>query len=60
MYAVINDLDRQTTVREGDIILCDLKADAEPGASITFDQVLLVGNEGSVQVGKPTVSQRKI
>jgi len=56
MYAVINDLDRQTTVREGDIILCDLKSDAQPGASITFDQVLLVGNEGSVQVGKPTVS----
>jgi large subunit ribosomal protein L21 len=55
MYAIINDSDRQTTVREGDVILCDLKADAQPGASITFDQVLLVGNEGSVRVGKPTV-----
>ena len=55
MYAVINDSDQQTTVREGDVILCDLKKNAQPGDQITFDQVLLVGNEGSVQVGKPNV-----
>lgn len=55
MYAVINDRNEQTTVREGDIVLCDLKADAQPGDEITFDQVLMVGNEGKVQIGKPTV-----
>ena len=55
MYAVINDSNQQTTVRAGDVILCDLKADAAPGDSITFDQVLLVGDEGNVRVGKPTV-----
>ena len=55
MYAVINDRNEQTTVRAGDVILCDLKADAQPGDTITFDQVMLVGNEGTVQVGKPTV-----
>ncbi len=56
MYAVINDRNEQTTVREGDIVLCDLKADAQPGDEITFDQVLMVGNEGKVQLGKPTVA----
>ena len=56
MYAIINDLNQQTTVRAGDVILCDLKQDAQAGETITFDQVLLVGNEGTVQVGQPTVS----
>ncbi len=55
MYAVINDSDQQTTVRAGDIILCDLKKDAQPGDQITFDQVFLVGDEGNVRIGKPTV-----
>lgn len=55
MYAVINDSDRQTTVRPGDIVLCDLKRHVHPGDSITFDKVLLVGDEGTVKVGKPHV-----
>ena len=56
MYAVINDRNEQTTVREGDIVLCDLKASAQPGDEIIFDQVLMVGNEGKVQIGKPNVA----
>jgi len=56
LYAVINDSNQQTTVRAGDVILCDLKQGAQAGDEITFDQVLLVGDEGTVQVGKPTVS----
>lgn len=56
MYAVITDKNRQTTVRKGDEIICDLHADLEPGAEITFDEVLLVGNEGDVKIGTPTVS----
>ncbi len=56
MYAVINDRNQQTTVRAGDIILCDLNTDTQPGDQITFDEVLLVGNEGTVQIGKPTVA----
>ncbi|MCB9914392.1 MAG: 50S ribosomal protein L21 [Planctomycetes bacterium] len=55
MYAIINDSNQQTTVRAGDVILCDLKKDAKAGETITFDQVLLVGNEGTVKVGAPTV-----
>lgn len=56
MYAVINDRNEQTTVREGDIVLCDLKIEAQPGDEIIFDQILLIGNEGKVQIGKPTVA----
>lgn len=55
MYAVIRDRDRQTLVRAGDVISCDLNADLEPGQSVTFDEVLLVGDEGTTRVGKPTV-----
>jgi large subunit ribosomal protein L21 len=56
MYAVINDRNEQTTVRKGDVVLCDLKIEAQPGDEIIFDQILLVGNEGKVQIGKPTVA----
>lgn len=56
MYAVLSDRSRQTTVRQGDEILCDVSDDFRPGESITFDQVLLVGNEGNVQIGTPFVS----
>ena len=55
MYAIISDRNNQATVRVGDEILCDLMDDAERGSTITFDHVLLVGEEGSVKIGKPTV-----
>jgi len=55
VYAIINDRGRQATVREGDVLLLDLQGSAEPGQKITIDEVLLVGNEGSVKIGKPTV-----
>jgi large subunit ribosomal protein L21 len=56
VYAIINDRGRQTTVREGQIVLLDLQEPAEPGAKITLGEVLLVGNEGSVKIGKPTLA----
>ena len=55
MYAIIQDQKRQATVRKGDVLLCDLKSDKKPGDEITFDKVLLVGDEGKVKVGKPTL-----
>ena len=56
MYAVISDRNNQTTVREGDVILCDLNDKVQPGDKLTFDQVLLVSNEGDLRVGTPTVA----
>ncbi len=55
MYAIISDRSNQATVRVGDEIICDLMDDAERGSSITFDTVLLIGDEGSVKIGKPTL-----
>lgn len=60
MYAIISDRNNQATVRVGDEILCDLMGDAERGSSVTFDNVLLVGGEGGVKIGKPTVAGAKV
>jgi len=54
VYAIISDRSNQATVRVGDVVLCDLM-EAESGAEVTFDNVLLVGDEGEVKVGKPNV-----
>jgi large subunit ribosomal protein L21 len=59
VYAIISDRNNQATVRVGDVVTCDL-LDAEPGSTVTFDHVLLVGNEGNVTVGKPTVDGAKV
>jgi len=56
VYAIIQDRRRQATVRQGDVILCDLNTELAPGDSVTFSEVLLVGDEGNVRLGKPTVA----
>jgi large subunit ribosomal protein L21 len=54
LYAIISDRNQQTKVQKGDVILCDLNG-MKPGDKITFDEVLLLGNEGHVKIGKPLV-----
>ncbi len=53
LYAIFDDRGKQYRAREGALVRIDLK-DAEPGAELTFDRVLLVGGE-TAQVGAPTV-----
>ncbi len=60
MYAVIRDRSRQTTVRSGDVVELDLSSSHSAGDSLTFDEVLLVGDEGTVRVGKPTVAGARV
>jgi len=60
MYAIIQDRKRQATVRKGDVILCDLNSEKKPGDVITFEEVLLVGNEGEIRIGKPTLEGAKV
>jgi large subunit ribosomal protein L21 len=55
MYAVFEDGSRQYRVSEGDIVKVDFR-EAEPGASVTFDRVLLYANGEDVQIGRPTVA----
>ena len=60
MYAIIQDRTRQTTVRAGDVILCDLNKACTPGETITFGDVLLAGHEGDVKIGKPTLADARV
>lgn len=60
MYAVISDRTRQFTVRAGDEILCDLGHEPTPGSKVTFEQVALLGSEGTVKIGKPFVRGAKV
>ncbi|MGD8498745.1 MAG: 50S ribosomal protein L21 [Chromatiales bacterium] len=59
MYAVIATGGKQYRVAQGDVIRVEL-LEAEPGASIDFDKVLLVGEGESVKVGAPYVEGGKV
>ena len=54
MYAIIESCGRQYKVAEGDVVFFE-KLDSEEGKNITFDKVVLVSDEGKVQVGNPYV-----
>lgn len=53
-YAVIKTGGKQYRVQPGDVLRVELLT-AEEGASVSFDQVLLVGSGESVTVGAPIV-----
>jgi large subunit ribosomal protein L21 len=55
MYAVINTGGKQYRVSEGTVVRVE-KLDAEAGATVQFDQILLVGEGASVAIGAPYVS----
>src|SRR5918994_3278409 len=54
MYAVVTTGGKQYRVEAGSELIVERLA-GEPGASITFDRVLLVGDGEAVTVGSPTV-----
>jgi len=55
MYAVIKTGGKQYTVRAGDLLVVE-KLAGEPGANVTFGEVLMVGDGDKVTIGAPTVS----
>ena len=59
MYAVIESCGKQYKVTEGDVVFFE-KLDAEEGKKVTFDKVILVSDEGKVQVGNPYVKSMKV
>ncbi|MBV6417109.1 MAG: 50S ribosomal protein L21 [Steroidobacteraceae bacterium] len=59
MYAVIATGGKQYRVEKGQVLRIE-KLDAEPGATVTFDQVLLVGQGGDVKVGAPLLAGAKV
>lgn len=55
MYAVIETGSKQYRVTAGDTLEIE-RLPVEAGQTFTFDRVLLVNNEGKVNVGAPTVA----
>lgn len=59
MYAIIESCGKQYKVAEGDVVFFE-KLDVEEGKKVTFDNVILVSEEGKVQVGNPYVKGVKV
>lgn len=59
MYAVISTGGKQYRVSEGQILRVE-KLDAEAGANVEFDKVLLVGSGDQVKIGAPFLSGGKV
>lgn len=59
MYAVFRTGGKQYRASAGDTLKVE-KLDADEGASIQFDEVLIVGEGDSVTVGKPLVAGGKV
>jgi large subunit ribosomal protein L21 len=59
MYAIVDIAGKQFKVAKDQYIYAP-KMDGEAGSSVSFENVLLVDNGGSVEVGAPTVKGIKV
>jgi large subunit ribosomal protein L21 len=59
MYAIVDIAGKQFKVAKDQYIYAP-KMDGEAGASVSFENVLLVDKGGSVEVGAPTVKGAKV
>lgn len=59
MYAIIEACGRQYKVEEKTTVFFE-KLDVEEGKKVTFDKVVLVSDDGKVQVGNPYVKGVKV
>ncbi|HEX4648096.1 MAG TPA: 50S ribosomal protein L21 [Steroidobacteraceae bacterium] len=59
MYAVIATGGKQYRVTKDELLRVE-KLDAEPGATVEFGEVLLVGEGADVKLGKPTLKGGKV
>jgi len=60
MFAVIEDGSRQHRVSEGDLLSVDFRSDAEVGAALSFDRVLLANGGGASVIGKPVIDGAEV
>ena len=60
MYAIVEILGQQFKVEAGKRLYIHRMNEAERGAQVEFDKVLLIDNEGSVTVGAPVVEGAKV
>jgi len=59
MYAIFTTGGKQYRVSQGDVLDIE-KLDVEEGASVDFDNVLMVSNDDAVQIGAPYVEGGKV
>lgn len=59
MYAIIEACGRQYKVQEGETVYFE-KLDTEEGKKVSFDKVVLVSDDGKIQVGNPYVANAKV
>ena len=59
MYAIIETGGKQYKVQEGDVVFIE-KLVAEEGSVVSFDQVLAISNEGSLNFGSPLVKDATV
>ena len=59
MYAVIETGGKQYKVAEGETIAVE-RLDAEANAQFTFENVLLVNDNGAIVIGQPYVAGAKV
>jgi len=59
MIAIVNIAGQQFKVTEGQELFVH-QLEAAAGSSVTFDQVMMVDNNGSVAVGTPVLSNAKV
>jgi len=59
MYAVIRSGGKQYRVSQGGSVRVE-KLDGDVGSSITLDDVLMIGGEGDVKIGTPTVDGAQV
>ena len=60
MYAIVEMKGQQFKVEAGKKLFINRIADLEKGATIEFENVLLLDNEGKVKVGAPYVKGAKV
>lgn len=59
MIAIVNIAGQQFKVTEGQQLYVH-QLEAEAGANVSFDQVLMVENNGAYKVGTPVLSNAKV
>jgi large subunit ribosomal protein L21 len=59
MYAIFEDGSRQYRVQEGDVVNVDFR-EAQVGASLEFNRVLLLQNDNDAKIGQPTVQGARV
>jgi len=59
MYTILETGGKQYRVGVGDLIDVE-RLDVEPGATVSFDRVLMVVGEQGTHVGRPTLEKAKV